>query len=642
MNLSPALPLTFDDEVSRKKQRKIIALLGLLGIYLCGNIVFRWVGYTLWYGDEFYGTRMPTAPETAYQVYMACLPVLVWGLLVYLAALRFPRVLNRGVLALLTLLCLVFVETDMQWYQMSKQHITGPDIKAFFSLDPELDLGLRDSDYWRFAGLIAAHALCIGFLCLVALRVARNRFFQGLTRIRRGPLALTLICLTAADLAAVRYFGSDVNEEDGYNQWRELARANPLRPRFLDDLVDEVADRFTDRQDELEAANGALASLPAPCPGRPRPVAPVHPFPVRFPTPPNVVFITVESLNYQAAQQTDLPFFKKFARRCLRLTHHYSTGNCTHYGILGMMYASPVSFYNGHLNDPGSPSPYLDLFAAHGYKSRLISMKLLNHHYLGDYLPNFTEPPFVGATDWSLVPKFEREVARGGPRFTFLFYTTTHYPYKHSEEYRSYTPEVPDDFDYNSWDVQNYKPLIINRYKNCLREWDAWLKAIIGAVDLKKTIVVIAGDHGEELLEDGRLGHGSSFNNAQTRTPCLVYIPGVPGRDITALTSHADLMPSLVEILGWKPPAQPGLGKSIFERGASRFAIIANQNYKKRPQRWAVLTDGGKTVLEGSEAAQLRIISLLDRSGRRASFLRDPDRWAANFQAVKMLQAGLP
>jgi hypothetical protein len=101
-------------------------------------------------------------------------------------------------------------------------------------------------------------------------------------------------------------------------------------------------------------------------------------------------------------------------------------------------------------------------------------------------------------------------------------------------------------------------------------------------------------------------------------------------------------MPSLVHVLGWQPPARPGLGKSIFQSGGKRFAIIANQNYKKRPQRWAVLTDEGKTVLEGAAAAQLRIVSLLDRRGRRASFLADPERWTANFQAVKLLQAGLP
>jgi hypothetical protein len=641
MKLSPALVLAPPDEELTKKQRNLLALLVLVGLYLYGHTVVRWVGYTLWYADDFSSTWETTFGETAYQVYMAGLPLLVWGLVFYAAARRFPRILNTAVILLLILLCLGFVEADMHWYQQSRRHVSWADIQAFASLDLKSDMGLGASNYWRFAGLMGAHAVCFGFLCLLAPRLARSRVFRGLTRVRGKVLALALACLIAVDVAVVYYFGRDFNAEDGYSQWRELARANPLRLRFLDDLFAKGADRISGRGADLEAANDQLASLPSSGPEGRRAERSGRSVPVRFQDPPNVVFITVESLNFQVAAETDLPYFQGFARRCLRLHHHYSTGNCTHYGILGMMYGSPVTFFQGSLSGPGSPSPYLELFAAHGYKSRLISTRLLDHHALGDYLPNFTEPTFVGATDRSLVPEFRREMARKGPRFTFLFYLDTHFPYNHSSTYSKYVPEVADDFDLFAWDVLDYRVPIVNRYKNCLVEWDAWLKDILGAIDLTRTIVVLAGDHGEDLLQDRRLGHGTSFSNHQTRIPCLIYIPAVAGRDVTTLTSHADLMPSLVDVLGWQAPAKPGLGKSIFQPG-TRFAAIANQNYRQRPLRWAVLTEGCKTILEGDTAADLRISSLLDWKGQGVSFLADPARWTANFQAVKKVQAELP
>jgi membrane-anchored protein YejM (alkaline phosphatase superfamily) len=643
--MNPSLPLvsTSDDEETGKKRRKLLALLVLLGLYLCGHTVGRWLAFTLWFKEEAINTTLTTPPpETAYQVYMACLPVLVWGLLVYLAALRFPRVLKPGVILLLTLLALTFVEVDMPWYQRTKQHLSWNDIEAFFRADGEHDLGLRDADYWRFAGLMGVHAVCFGFLCLLAPRLARRPWFHGVTRWRWKTVALVLACLTAVDLVVVRSFASENNEEEGNCKWAELARANPLRLRFLDDLFDVVADWITGQRDELEAANELLASLPFPEREGPRSGPSVRPFPVRFRDPPNVVVIAVESLNVQVMADTDLPFYKGFARRCLRLTNHYTTGNCTQYGLLGLMYASPVTFYRGQVPDPGSRSPYLDLFTARGYRSRLISTPLLYHQCIGDYLTNFSAPTFVGTTDRSLVPAFRKEMARKGPRFTFLFYNNTHYPYKHLAKYRTYLPEVPGDFDYSRWDVQNYKVPILNRYKNCLVEWDAWLKEIIGAIDLTQTVVIITGDHGEELFQEGRLCHGSNLNDHQTKTPCLIHIPGVAGRDVTALTSHADLLPSVVEVLGWQPPAQPGLGRSIFQPGGTRFAVIANQNYARRPQRWALLTEGCKTILEGDTAADLRISGLLDWQGRPLSFLEDPDRWTDNFEAVKRFQAELP
>jgi membrane-anchored protein YejM (alkaline phosphatase superfamily) len=117
------------------------------------------------------------------------------------------------------------------------------------------------------------------------------------------------------------------------------------------------------------------------------------------------------------------------------------------------------------------------------------------------------------------------KLARPGPHFLFLFYFQTHYPYHHREEYNRFQPEIPANFGmtaplyFQSWDAARHSDEIVNRYKNCLQEFDAWLQAVLQGLDLDKTIVVVTGDHGEELLETGRLLHCSALNEAQTRVP---------------------------------------------------------------------------------------------------------------------------
>jgi membrane-anchored protein YejM (alkaline phosphatase superfamily) len=66
---------------------------------------------------------------------------------------------------------------------------------------------------------------------------------------------------------------------------------------------------------------------------------------------------------------------------------------------------------------------------------------------------------------------------------------------------------------------------------------------------LDDTIVVITSDHGEELNDNrnNSWGHTGNFTSYQTRVPLLVYVPGQPPRQVTAVTSSVDLAPTLMQ-----------------------------------------------------------------------------------------------
>src|SRR5262249_31004708 len=150
----------------------------------------------------------------------------------------------------------------------------------------------------------------------------------------------------------------------------------------------------------------------------------------------------------------ELPFVDRFAKNCLRLKRHFSTGNATHYGLLGLLHGTPITFYRGKTSEK-KPCPYVDLFTAHGYPSRVISTWLLGDgkedlgfHYMGCYFANWVDPRTIDKhihetwNDWEIVPEFHREIAQRGPRFTFMFYLNTHFRYPHDDKFCKYQPEV--------------------------------------------------------------------------------------------------------------------------------------------------------------------------------------------------------
>ena len=485
-------------------------------------------------------------------------------------------------------------------------------------------------------------------------RVGVHRALAFLTWKWTLPILAALILV---DVVIVRHNDEEVDAEDISTPWADLAQANPLRLRFLDTWYRNFTNRFSEKHRDVVAANAALGQLDLAAIARCQAKADGNYVPGRKDCrADSVVLIAIESLNFNVFEETELPFVKEFSKKCLRLKQHFAAGNGTHYGLCGLMYGTPITFYRGGLREPIS-CPYLDRFTRHGYASRSISTRLFGgplpnggwddgYHFLGHYFDNWSHPERVADCvcqtddDWSIIPEFHREMAKPGPRFTFLFYLYTHFRYEHGVQFCKYQPEVDEDFNYNRSDLQRYRTPIVNRYKNTLLELDAWLKAALEQIDLSRTIVVITGDHGEELLERGRIGHCMTLNTYQTQVPCLIYVPGLPGRDVDFVTCHTDVMPSLADALGWKDrPA--GLGQSIFQPVPFRYAVVAQQNWLERPVRWMIVTGDRKTIVDETSRDRLQITSLLDLEGRRLTFRDEPARWVDNFVVIRKLEAEL-
>jgi arylsulfatase A-like enzyme len=96
-----------------------------------------------------------------------------------------------------------------------------------------------------------------------------------------------------------------------------------------------------------------------------------------------------------------------------------------------------------------------------------------------------------------------------------------------------------------------------------------------------KTLIVVTNDHGEELGERGRFGHGHQVHEEMVRAPLLISYPPLfpPGARIEEIVEHVDVAPTLLDALGRDPlPRADGQSFLPLVRGEPtarpRYAII--------------------------------------------------------------------
>jgi arylsulfatase A-like enzyme len=99
------------------------------------------------------------------------------------------------------------------------------------------------------------------------------------------------------------------------------------------------------------------------------------------------------------------------------------------------------------------------------------------------------------------------------------------------------------------------------RYEQRVRYADRQLGRLLAAIErddpgLRRTLVVVTADHGEELAEDGRVDHTQSLADGVQHIPWIVAgSPVRSGERATRLTEHVDVLPTLLAVLAIPTPS---------------------------------------------------------------------------------------
>ncbi len=173
---------------------------------------------------------------------------------------------------------------------------------------------------------------------------------------------------------------------------------------------------------------------------------------------------------------------------------------------------------------------------------------------------------------------------------------------------------------------------------------DAQLGALLDALQAtgrrERTLLVVAGDHGESLGEHGEAEHGLLLYEAALRVPLVIAGPGVPAATRDEPVSLVDIVPTVLARLGVKAPAVDG--RDLLAAGAAGVPgeVYAETQYPRDAgcsplrvlvgPRWkyiggpapAELYDLGRDPQEMHDAAAEERATV-DAMGRRATAISD-------------------
>ncbi len=465
---------------------------------------------------------------------------------------------------------------DLAIFRIFKFHINGLVLNVLTTP------GAGDSLTLGFWTYLTAVSLALGVLVLefllgrwAARRMdtppARGRYRLALVL----PLALILLGVAEKGIYAAADLRADVL----------ILRDADLFPLYQRVTMGRFARKFLGIQPKprptvpLPKGAGSLAWPARPLrfrPGAPR---------------PNILIIAIESWRFDLFTRDNAPNLTRFARHCLVFRRHYSGGNCSRFGLFSLIYGLHGPYWFRVLNERRSPV-LLDALEKLGYSFRIQSSTDLNfpefrktafvkHQAdIDDHMPGKNSAERDQAMFRRLLAWIDKDRPRDRPFFSFLFLDAPHEPYSYPPGFEKFKP-VLKRINFLSIDPARDAPLLRNRFKNSAL-WDDYLigKALEGLKKrglLRNTVIAITGDHGQEFMEHGFLGHNSAFDDYQTRVTLLLHVPGGPTGEVTEMTSHVDLPPTLLGLLGCEnPPSDYCFGNDLLKKHPPRKFAVAS------------------------------------------------------------------
>lgn len=309
--------------------------------------------------------------------------------------------------------------------------------------------------------------------------------------------------------------------------------------------------------------------------------------------PYNIVWLTSESWRADILDQEIMPNTWAFAQGGTRFLNHYSGGNGTRVGMFTLFTGIPGSYWFPFL-DEHRGAAIIDVMKAEQYQMSFYTSAKFSYpefdqtifhnvpaeqlHTISEGIPGWKKDQ-INVTN---LLKFIDQRDKNQPFFTFMFFESPHARYYFPPESVIRTP-YPDDINYftlSHEELASNIKLIKNRYINSVHHLDSQFGRIFDYLKqnglLDNTIVLMMGDHGEEFMENGRWGHNSDFSDQQIRTPLVLWVPGMKPATYEGISSHMDMVPTLMPLLGvTNPTADYSTGINLLSKQARQSTTIA-------------------------------------------------------------------
>ncbi|MDR1305392.1 MAG: sulfatase-like hydrolase/transferase [Verrucomicrobiales bacterium] len=310
------------------------------------------------------------------------------------------------------------------------------------------------------------------------------------------------------------------------------------------------------------------------------------------PQQPNILVILLDAWRPDAFNEETMPRLYQRARNAVVFDQHYSGGNATRGGVFSFFYGIPATYWHSFLAANREPV-LMDAVVRQGYELAIFASSNLTS-------PEFNRTVFAGVKNLRLSSSGHSSVERdldaqngfldflagrqhAAPFFGFLFYDALH-SFALPEGGERPFPTDLQAVNYFALTNDTDPGPIANLYKNSAWHLDQQLDQVFVALEqrrlLDNTIVIVSGDHAQEI-NDSRTnswGHNINFSKYETQTPLLVFWPGRQPARYTHRTSHLDVAPTLMkQALGCRNPATDfSTGLDLFDPSERPYVIMAS------------------------------------------------------------------
>jgi uncharacterized protein len=424
-------------------------------------------------------------------------------------------------------------------------------------------------------GAVAARFVALSLLFIAADALVGAWFIRRFSSSRPvWRLALALLLLSAAE----RVYGATLVHFGGPAVFA-AAGALPLQPPLR---MGKLARQVFGERGQKDPFAGEGASQ------RPPPAVPPEVF--RLTRAPDVLFVVAESLPAEHLDARTMPRLWARAQDGARFTRHYAAASSTNYTIFSLVYGMQAQKLEAVVGAGRRPLLFPVLSRA-GYDVKVLAascvdwMELQETVFAGVSLETWCGETPPAQRDGVMLARARELLAAADPArpmFLFVFLFGTHFNYFHEPEDAVFSPAWDGKGDFKAAEASG--EAIRNRARNAAHALDRALDRFLSDFEARRgaPLVVFTGDHGEEFREKGHLGHGSDVTREQLHTPAVWLGPGVPKGVFDAPTSHADIAPTLLALLGdTTPAARWSDGMDMFRSPQDRF-VVATVGWEPR------------------------------------------------------------
>ena len=325
---------------------------------------------------------------------------------------------------------------------------------------------------------------------------------------------------------------------------------------------------------------------------------PLHPMQCKAQKPLNILIILIDSWRADSFNQTVMPrTWEAYsqAQDAFYFTNHLSGGNATEAGVFSLFYSMPYLYWDAFTSRQ-LPPVFISQLQSQGYQLGIFASSKLNS-------PEFHQNVFSSIPDLRIESKGNNKVERDldiqkdftafiknlsaqKPFFGFLFYDAAH-----GQEFPAggdvFKP-VKEQMNYLLLTKNTDPTPYMNRYKNSVYFIDGLIGQTFELLKqqnlLDNTVIVLTGDHGQEVNDtrNNFWGHNSNFAKWQTNVPLIVWWPGQEGQTRSYRTAHYDIMPFLLtHALGCTNPASDySTGTDLFDPQPRPYTLISSYTKK--------------------------------------------------------------